>query len=121
MSDQVLIHLVVETDYQLVALEDCWSPQVSGRSQHQFDQISPLGFVLFQIVGDHLLALGGVEEFGLFYQLRGFLFGHFGLASVFFFLDGYGVRVEKLSSLFATRSALAEIHPVNCLSHTSLH
>lgn len=117
VSEYILIHLFIETDNQLVALEDRGSPQGTRGPKHQFDEVGHFGFVFFQIVGNDFLAFGGVEEFCLLYQLRGFLFGHLGFASVFLFFDRYAVRVEKLSSLLAARSTLAEIHPVNFPSH----
>lgn len=121
LQEYVPVHLVIEADYQLVALKDSGSPQVSGRTEHQLDQISLFGFVLLQIVGDNFLALGRIEEFGLFYQLCGILFGHLGLASVILMLDGNAIRVEKLSSLLTARSAHATIHPIDIPGHTSLH
>jgi hypothetical protein len=33
LLEYILVHLVIETDYQLVTLEDSGSPQVSGSTQ----------------------------------------------------------------------------------------
>jgi len=116
---QPVKHLLVETNDHFFPHDQRGSTEISGRTEHNFEQLFIGGVRFFPINFDDLFPFGRMYPRRRRYQLERLRL----LMNVLFRIDGYfgfDPRVsKKLLRFFASRSAFAVIVPVNSLGHYS--
>ena len=70
LTEQFLVHFLVETDYQLFSNTQGRRPQVTGRPEHQLEDLLVGGRFFLQVQVDDLLPLADEKFIGLTRHLQ---------------------------------------------------